>query len=525
MELPMIESASEPILPWDAYNQQLLAQVHPPDWVNPVPADMYDLVVIGAGPAGLVVAAGAAGLGLDLKVALIEKNLMGGDCLNVGCVPSKSLIGSGRIAHQLGQARALGAAIPQEAAVDFGVVMERLRRIRSTMSHHDSAQRFQQLGVDVFLGQGTFLDRDRVGVGDLTLRFKKAVIATGARASQPEIEGLATSGFLTNETIFSLTERPRRLAVIGGGPIGCELAQAFRRLGSEVVLLQRADRLLPQEDPEAGAILEQVLVAAGVQVCLGSCVRQVISNGSQKQLEYESGGQVAAVTVDEILVGTGRSPNVQGLNLAVAGVEYDDSLRDGRAERRGVQVNDYLQTTNPKIYGAGDVCMDWKFTHAADAAARIVLKNALFSPFGWGKGKLSDLVMPRVTFTEPEVAQVGEQPEESRRRGIEVETIYIPLSQVDRAVIDQETAGFFKIYHQKGTDRITGATIVANHGGEMISEVTMAIANRIGLGRVSGVIHPYPTQCAGFKQAADHYRRGLLTPRAKGLLRLLLKLS
>jgi pyruvate/2-oxoglutarate dehydrogenase complex dihydrolipoamide dehydrogenase (E3) component len=512
-------SAVEPttVQPMDEYNQTLVSYVHPANWVNPKATDTYDLVVIGAGTAGLVVAAGAAGLGIGLKVALIEKHLMGGDCLNVGCVPSKCIIRSSRVVGELWEAKAFGIQVPEAIEVDFPAVMERMRRLRAGISHHDSAQRFQKLGIDVFLGQGRFSSSTTVEVGGQTLRFKKAVIATGARAVRPDLKGIEDVGFLTNETVFSLTERPQRLAVIGGGPIGCELAQAFRRLGSEVVLFHRGDRLLNKEDADAAEIIQKTFIKEGIRLVLGCSMERAEKSSTGKTIYFKCNGQLESIVVDEILAGAGRASNVEGLNLEAVGVAYDP--------RRGVQVNDYLQTTNPKIYAAGDICMDWKFTHAADAAARIVIKNTLFSPFGLGRSKLSALTMPWVTFTDPEIAHVGLSEAEAQAQGIPINTILIPLSQVDRAIADGETEGFFKIHHKKGSDQIVGATIVARHGGEMISEVTTAIVGKLGLSALSGVIHPYPTQAEGIKKAADTYRRTLLTPRTKKLLALLTRFS
>jgi pyruvate/2-oxoglutarate dehydrogenase complex dihydrolipoamide dehydrogenase (E3) component len=506
------------VRPMDEYNQKLVSYVHPPNWVNPQPADVYDLVVIGAGTAGLVVAAGAAGLDLGLKVALIEKHLMGGDCLNVGCVPSKTIIRSARVVGEIWDAQNLGVNIPQHNIdVDFPKVMARMRRIRADISHNDSAERFSSLGVDVFLGSGRFASQNTVEVGDKTLRFKKAVIATGARAAQPPIPGIEKAGYLTNETVFSLIQRPERLAVIGGGPIGCELAQALRRLGSEVVLFHSGSHLLNKEDAQAAKILQKVLINEGIRMVLDSKLEEVVTVTEGKRLYFSSNGHRDSVTVDEILVGAGRSPNVEGLNLESVGVEYD--------KRQGVKVNDYLQTTNPKIYAAGDICMNWKFTHAADAAARIVIKNMLFSPFGFGRSKLSSLVMPWVTYTDPEIAHVGLSEHEAQKLGIEVTTINIPFNSVDRAIADGEESGFLKIHHKKGSDQIIGATIVASHAGEMISIVTTAMVNKIGLSKLSSVIHPYPTQAEAIKKAADAYRRTLLTSNTKKLLGFLTKLS
>jgi pyruvate/2-oxoglutarate dehydrogenase complex dihydrolipoamide dehydrogenase (E3) component len=514
----MSNSAVEPVrvLPMDEYNQTLVAAVHPNDWVNPTPTATYDLVVIGAGTAGLVVAAGAAGLGLGLKVALIEKHLMGGDCLNVGCVPSKCIIRSSRVVGELWEAKALGIEVP-EIAIDFPAVMARMRQVRAGISHHDSATRFQKLGVDVFLGNGRFSSGSTIEVGSQTLRFKKAVIATGARAVRPDLPGIEDVGFLTNETVFSLTERPNRLAVTGGGPIGCELAQAFRRLGCEVVLFHRGNHLLSKEDADAAEIVQKAFVREGIQLILGSQIQRVEKTDAGKVLYFQVKGKLESIAVDEILVGAGRAPNVEGLNLEAVGVDFDS--------KTGIKVNDYLQTSNPKIYAAGDICMDWKFTHAADAAARIVLKNTLFSPFGLGRAKLSALTMPWVTFTDPEIAHVGLSEAEARDRAIAINTILIPLSQVDRAIADGESAGFFKIHHKQGSDQIVGATIVARHAGEMISEVTTAIVGKLGLSTLSGVIHPYPTQADGIKKAADAYRRTLLTPKTKTLLKWLTKFS
>jgi len=503
------------IEPLDKYNQHLIAQVHPPDWVNPTTVDRYDLVVVGAGTAGLVTAAGAAGLGLGLKVALVEKHLMGGDCLNVGCVPSKTLLHAARVAAQVRHSDRFGIHTPS-MSVDFEAVMTRLRQLRADISPNDSAQRFQQLGVDVFLGEARFVNKDAIVVDGQTLRFKKGVIATGARAAHPSIPGLAEAHFLTNETVFNLTQLPPRLAVIGGGSIGCELAQAFQRLGAQVTLFHKYDRLLNREDADAAAILQQVFQQEGIQLVLNCQIQQVESTPAGKVLHWLEHGQPHAIAVDEILIGVGRIPNIENLQLEQAGVDYDD---------RGVQVNDFLQTTNPNIFAAGDICMNAKFTHAADAAARLVIKNALFAPFGLGRSRLSSLLIPHSTYTSPEVAQVGLSETDAKAQGVKVEVIKIPLSSVDRAIIDDETEGFVKILHPKGSDKILGATVVAHHAGDLISEMTTAIRGNVGLSKLSGVIHPYPTQAEAIKKAADAYRRTLLTPRTKNLLSILAKFS
>ena len=508
------------IQPVDKYNRALITNVHPLDWINPEPAALYDLVVIGAGTAGLVVAAGVVGLGLGLKVALIEKNLMGGDCLNVGCVPSKCIIRSSRVVADIRDATRFGVNSPKDIDVDFGLVMERMRKIRAEISENDSVERFRKLGVDVFLGSARFVREKAIAVNDrelkdTELKFKKAVIATGARATAPQIMGLAEAGYLTNETVFSLSDRPKRLAVIGGGPIGCELAQAFHRLGCEVTLIHKNSHLLDREDADAAEIVQQEFVCEGINLILGCAIARVEKTNTGKVIHYQQNGVINQIEVDEILVGAGRSPNVETLNLESVGVEYD--------QQRGVIVNDYLQTSNPHIYAAGDICMDWKFTHAADAAARIVIKNTLFSPFGLGRSKLSDLVMPWVTYTDPEIAHVGLYTAEASSQGLETDEIKIPFSAVDRAIYDGESNGFVKILHRRGSDQILGATIVARHAGEMMSEITLAIATKQGLNKLASVIHAYPTQADAIKKAADAYRKTLLTPRTQTLLKFLAK--
>jgi pyruvate/2-oxoglutarate dehydrogenase complex dihydrolipoamide dehydrogenase (E3) component len=512
-----LQNHATTITPLDEYNRELLNNVHPSDWVNPTPTETYDLVVIGAGTAGLVTAKGAASLDLGLKVALIEKHLMGGDCLNVGCVPSKCLIRSSRTVANMQDAKPLGIIPPDNIEIDFPAVMSRMRQIRTTISPVDSAISAKNIGIDVFFGEASFTSNNTITIGEQTLKFKKAVITTGARAVKPQIQGLEDAGYLTNETVFSLTERPSRLAVIGGGAIGCELAQAFQRLGSQVTLFHRGNHILDKEDAEAAEIVHQALIKDGVRLVLNSQLSQVEKTTKGKVIHFSYDGKSQSIIVDEILAGVGRQPNVESLNLSAAGVQYDS--------RKGVIVNDNLQTSNPKIYAAGDICMNWKFTHAADAAARIVIKNTLFSPFGFGKSKLSDLVMPWVTYTDPEIAHVGMYEREVRAKGINCNTIKIDFEDVDRALADGETEGFLKILHKKGSDEILGATIVATHGGEMISEVTTAIVHKIGLSKMSSVIHPYPTQAEAIKKAADTYRRTLLTPNTKRLLGILTKFS
>jgi pyruvate/2-oxoglutarate dehydrogenase complex dihydrolipoamide dehydrogenase (E3) component len=491
------------VSPLDQYNHALLANVHPPDWMNPEPASRYNLVVIGAGTAGLVAAAGAAGLGA--KVALVERHLLGGDCLNYGCVPSKAIIRSSRVSADLREAGRYGVKVPEGTEVDFPAVMERMRRLRAGISHHDSVKRFQELGIDVFLGTARFSGPDTVDVGDQTLRFRKAVIATGGRAVHPNLSGLAEAGFLTNESVFSLNRRPARLLVMGGGPIGCEFAQALQRLGCRVTLLHKYDRIMNKEDSEAAELIQRVFVKEGIELILNARLLRVLKTATGKVVHYESHGQPAETEVDEILVGAGRTPNVEGLNLEAAGVQYEGG------KGRGVIVNDRLQTTNPHIYAAGDICLPYQFTHLADAAARIVIQNALF----FGRKKLSALTIPWCTYTDPEVAHVGLSESEAQKQGIAVQAFVKPWSEVDRAILDGEEEGFVKILVKAGTDKILGATIVARHAGEMVSEVSTAMRGNLGLGALAAVIHPYPTQAEAIRQTGDLYNRTRLTPRVK----------
>ena len=494
------------IEPWDEHNQRTVANVHPNDWVNPEPSGRYNLIVLGAGTAGLVSAIGAAGLGA--KVALIEKELMGGDCLNVGCVPSKALIRAARAAADVRAAADYGVHVPDGVTVDFPKVMERMRRLRAEISNNDSAQRFTNEGVDVFISKGTFTGRDQIEVDGKTLRFSKAVIATGARAAAPPIPGLKEAGYLTNETVFSLTELPKRLIVIGAGPIGCELAQAFARFGSDVHLLEAVDQILIREDKDAAERVEQALVRDGVKIITGCKINTVSKHGVDKVVELECAGECLQVAVDDILVSVGRSPNVGGIGLEAAGVEFDPG--------KGVVVDDTLQTSNRNIFAAGDCCFQYKFTHTADALARIVIQNALFG-FPFMKKKASALTIPWCTYTDPEIGHVGMYEKDAKAKGIPVRTFVAELGDVDRAILDGEDEGFIKVHVKEGTDRILGATLVARHAGEILSELTLAITAGVGLGTVAGTIHPYPTQAECIKRVADAFNRTRLTPTVKGL--------
>ena len=493
------------VAPLDEHNRQLVRYTHPPDWVNPEPKGRYNIVVIGAGTAGLVTTAGAAGLGA--RVALIESKLFGGDCLNYGCVPSKALIRAAQTAHEARHAGELGVRIVGEVKIDFPAVMERMRRLRTAIARHDSVDRFTGLGVDVFLGDAKFTGRSTVEVGGKKLTFAKACIATGARPALPSIPGLEEAGALTNETVFSLTELPRRLAVIGAGPIGVELSQAFARFGSQVTLLEQERDMLPREDRDAAAIARASLERDGV--ALNCCAKAVgvRREDGERVIELELNGERSELRVDQILVGVGRAPNVENLGLDAAGVRFD--------ARWGVDVNDRLQTSNSDIYAAGDVCFPYKFTHTADALARIVIGNALF----FGRSRASALTIPWCTYCDPEIAHVGLYPEEAAKRGIEIDTFRIEMSSVDRAILEGDVEGFLKIYCSKGTDKIVGATLVGRHAGEQISQITLAMTAGAGLGTIAKTIHPYPTQAEVIKKAGDAYSRTRLTPSVKGLLR------
>ncbi len=494
---------SKPILePMDEHNRELVRNVHPRDWTNPTPVERYHLVVVGAGTGGLVSASIAAGLGA--RVALVERHLMGGDCLNVGCVPSKGVIRAARAWHGAARARELFGGPAVDGDGDFGAAMERMRRLRAKISPVDGAARFRDLGIDVFLGEGRFVAGDAVEVGGERLRFKKAVIATGARAAAPPIPGLDRVDYLTNETVFSLTELPRRFGIVGGGPIGCEMAQSFARFGSEVHLFDVAEHVLPREDADAAAIVQRALGRDGVRLHLGVRITDVHEQAGKKVIVSERDGGRDEAACDRLLVAVGRKPNVEGLGLETAGVLYD---------RQGVEVDERMRTTNPRIFAVGDVASAYKFTHAADFQARLAIRNAFF----FGRHKASDLVIPWTTYTSPEVAHVGLYEAEAEELGKRIDTLTVPLEENDRAILDGEDEGFLRLHLRRGSDRILGGTLVAAHAGDMIGLLSLAVTHRVGLSKLSSTIFPYPTQGEIFRKAGDLWNRGRLTPTAKKL--------
>lgn len=496
-------SLSAGAAPNDRFDRALLGNIRPPAWWNPTPADKYNLVVVGAGPAGLVAARAAAALGA--RVALVERNLIGGDCLNMGCVPSKAIIGTSRLYAEMRTAESVGAQAPGTIAVDFPSAMERMRRVRERISRADSARRLSEDGVDVYFGDARFSGPRSVAVDGKMLHFRKALVATGTRPMAPTIPGLVEAGYLTNENIFDLTECPPSLLVIGGGPLGCELAQAFCRLGSHVIIAQDDPMFLPKEERDAAQIISDALARDGVEIHLNTKVVAVRREGGRKIVDLVSDDNKTSVSVHQILASIGRAPNVEGMNLDAAGVRYDTAV--------GIIVNDFLQTSNSRIYAAGDVCLEHKFTHTADASARIVVRNALF----FGRRRLSALTIPWCTYTDPEIAHVGLYVREAQEKGIPVKTFTILMHDVDRAVTDGEEEGFVKIHVKDGTDRILGATVVARHAGEMINGLSLAITSGIGLRALARVIHTYPTQAEAIKMAADAYTRTRLTPALKSL--------
>jgi pyruvate/2-oxoglutarate dehydrogenase complex dihydrolipoamide dehydrogenase (E3) component len=490
------------VLPADEFNQTLIENAHPPRWINPKPSGPYNLVVIGAGTAGLVSAAGAALLGA--RVALIERHLMGGDCLNFGCVPSKALIGAARAAYAVREAQEFGVH-SQIHEIRFAETMRRLRRVRAEISPHDSAERFRGFGADIYLGEARFVSKNSVEVAGERLLFSKAIIATGARAAIPPIPGLEEVGFLTNETVFSLTELPQRLIVAGGGPIGCELAQSFARLGSRVSVVEQIPRLLPNDDLDAASILKSQFESEGISLFLGSTIRRAERAGRGKTVVLDRGKGEEQIDADEILVATGRVPNTEGLNLDVAGVEYD---------KKGVIIDERLRTSNPNVYSAGDISSRFQFTHAAEALGRIALQNALF----FGRKRASDLIIPWCTYTDPEVAHVGITAKEAHESGIAIETFTLPLVENDRAVVDGETRGFGRVHARKKDGRILGATLVSRHAGESIGELVLAMQRKLRLRDLAGVIHPYPTQAETIKRLGDLSMRSRFKPWMKNFL-------
>lgn len=544
--------AIEQVWPLDKHNKTLLDNVHPPNWVDPESTE-YDLVVIGAGSGGLVTAAGAAGVGA--KVALIEENLMGGDCLNVGCVPSKALIHSANLAHTMrGDMKALeesGITVAGGAdaiKVDFAKVMERVRGIRSDISHHDSAKRFaEELGVEVFFGRGKFASERTVTVNGRTLKFKKAVVATGGFPTLIPMDGLKElhqkSGMwdtsskagnehsprpcvMTNETVFNLTQQPEKMIVIGAGVIGLEMAQAMQRLGSSVTVLGRSGKVLPKEDQDLAQLVKDQMENDGVNFRLSVSKYQsieltgkVLDSGLpemvMKVTEKTEGGDDVSTEIycDALLVSAGRRPNVTGVDLEKAGIEYDT--------KTGLIVNDHLQTKNPRVYGVGDCCSEYKFTHAADFMARAVIRNALFM----GKERMSKLLIPYATFTSPEIASVGLYEKDIKDRGISYRVYEKHFKDNDRALCDGETTGMVRFRVDSKSGQILGATIVGAGAGNMISEVTLAMQSETSLGSLAAVIHPYPTTAEAVRQAGDLYNKERLTTTVKSLLRGVIKLQ
>ena len=471
-----------------AVRAELQVNQHPMRRHNPTRADRYGLVVVGAGPAGLTAAMEAAASGI--RVALVERDLIGGDGLNYGSVPSKALIRSARAYADMRVAHRYGASVPARFDVDFHAAMERVLRVRARLSRTTSPRVLREAGIDLFFGHAEFRAPDRLELEGEPLWFDRVIIATGAEPDVPDIPGLADVGYFTNETIFGIGHLPARLLVIGGGPLGCELAQTFRRFGSRVTIVQDAPMFLPHEERDAAQILSVAFARDGIEVRLNTDVTALRRVGDEIHADLRSDDYISAIVADAVMVGTGRRPRVHDLGLDAAGIRHDPD--------RGVHVDDYLCTSNPMVYAAGDACQEYRFVSVAGITARMAVANALHG----GRQSLRDLVIPWCTYTDPEIAHVGLYVRQAMRRDIPISTVTVPLHEVDRAVLDSDDIGFIKLHVADGSNRILGATIVSRDAGEIISQVTQAMVAGIDMHTLSQVIHPYPTQSSAIGDAA-----------------------
>ena len=457
----------------------------PTDYQNPQPQPRYHLVVVGAGPAGLISAIGAAGLGA--KVALIERHRMGGDCLNVGCMPSKALL-----------------AFSKQRGADFQHAFAWLREVRAGIAPHDSVERYTEAGVDVFLGDASFNAAGQICVGDTPLNARRIALCTGASAAIPPIPGLVESRPLTNETIFDLPAPPSSLAILGAGAIGCELALALSRLGVSVSLFEMAERVLPLETPLVSQAVAMALESSGVDLYLGQGVSAVKGSGTVVVGDQE-------IECERILVALGRKPNTHGLNLGAAGVSVD--------QQGFVVTNAKLQSNNKHIFAAGDCTARQQFTHHADAQARALIQNALFAP----TASVDALIVPHCTYTDPEVASVGANPDSLEKSGIAFDRFEFDLSELDRSRADPDSqlrpVQHAEVYTQKGSDKILGATIIGHDAGELIAPICLMMSNGLGLSAAQKTIFSYPTRSEYLKRLGDAYNRNRMTPTVARLFR------
>jgi pyruvate/2-oxoglutarate dehydrogenase complex dihydrolipoamide dehydrogenase (E3) component/uncharacterized membrane protein YdjX (TVP38/TMEM64 family) len=475
-------------------------------WARPARFDR-NLIVIGAGAAGLVSAYIAAAT--RAKVTLIEGHRMGGDCLNYGCVPSKALIRSAKLAHQMRHADRYGLT-PQEPKIDFGAVLDRVHRVIADIEPHDSVERYTGLGVDVVEGHATLIDPWTVeialaGGGTQRLTSRAIVLATGAAPFVPPLPGLEEVGYLTSDTMWDTlkvrAEAPRRLVVLGGGPIGCELAQAFARLGSGVTQIEMAPRLMLREDEDAAAEVHGALERDGVAVLTGHKALACGVSDGEKWIEVEAGGVTRRIGFDDLIVAVGRAARLTGYGLEALGIPTD----------RVIETNEYLETPFPNILAAGDVAGPYQFTHTASHQAWFATVNALFGTFK--RFKADYRVIPWATFTDPEVARVGLSEEEAREKGIAHEVTRYGLDDLDRAIADGAARGFVKVLTPPGKDRILGVTIVGEHAGDLMAEFVLAMKHGLGLNKILGTIHIYPTLAEANKFAAGNWRKAHVNPR------------
>jgi dihydrolipoamide dehydrogenase len=463
----------------------------------------YNIIVIGAGSAGLVSA--YIGSVVKAKVALIEKHQMGGDCLNTGCVPSKALIRTGKILSYIKRAQDFGLKSAQ-VDFDFPDVMERVHHVIKKVAPHDSIERYTQLGVDCYTGSAKILSPHEVEVNGKTLTTKNIIIATGARPAVPPIPGLDQVDYLTTDTIWNLSKLPKKLMVMGGGPIGCELAQSFARVGSEVTLVEMLPDILIREDEEASRMVRQKFIADGVDVRVNSKCKEVVVQDGKNYMLVEKDGGTDRVEFDQLLVAVGRAANAKGFGLEDIGVKL--------GPRGTVEVDPYLRTTAHKnIYACGDVAGPFQFTHTAAHQAWYCAVNALFSPFK--KFKVDYSVIPWATFTDPEVARVGLNEKDAKEQGIPYEVATYGIDDLDRAIADSEDRGYVKVLTPPGKDKILGVTIVGYHAGDLITEYVLAMKHGLGLNQILSTIHIYPTMSEANKYAAgiwkkDHAPTGLL---------------